>query len=113
MAIIKYNVNEDEIFKKLNITNGKALTVLAETSLRLCEPYTPFRTGTLIKSAIITSVFDKAILKWNVPYAQRLYYNPDFKFNGAPMRGAFWFERMKIDRATEIINEVRRIIKNG
>lgn len=84
---ITYNLNEDKAFKKLHIEpNGLAMQTLVETCLRFVEPYTPFRTGTLIKSAIITSNNLSGQIGWYTPYARRLYHHPEYNFNGAPMR---------------------------
>ena len=37
----------------------------------------------------------------------------DLIYNGAPMRGAHWFDRMKADRGQEIINGVQKMLNEG
>lgn len=37
----------------------------------------------------------------------------DLKYNGAPMRGAFWFERMKVDRGDDIVKGAEKVAKGG
>ena len=46
--------------------------------LRRCTPYVPMDTGELI---------------YKTPYARRWYHEPA-RFDGRPMRGNYWFERM-------------------
>lgn len=63
--------------------------------LRYCSPLVPFKTGALIGSGIINTIIGTGLVVYFTPYAARLYYNPQYNFNGAPLRGAYWFERMK------------------
>lgn len=84
--------------------------------LRLCSPYVPFQSGMLEKSGILGTVIGSGEVNYNSPYARYLYYGKlmvgrapkeltdiDLKFHGAPMRGAFWFERMKQDKKEQIL----------
>ena len=131
---ITYYLNEDKAFRKLHLEpNGLAMQTLTQSCLRYCEPYTPFRDGTLIRSGITTSDVDRGTIEWHTPYAQYLYYgklmvspttgsawakrgekkvltDKDLHYNEEPMRGAFWFERMKNDRIDDIINDVKGVI---
>jgi len=86
--------------------------------LRLCDPYIPFQTGMLIKSGILGTKIGSGTVKWIAPYARYMYYgmskkgNP-LKYNDAPMRGAFWFERMKAVNGRAIIAGARRMAGGG
>ena len=72
---ITYNLNTDKAFKRLNLEpDGLAMQTLIQTCLRYVEPYTPLKTGTLIRSVIYTSDGYKGTIEWNTPYAQYLYY---------------------------------------
>lgn len=62
--------------------------------LRLCDPFVPQDTGMLIGSGIRSTEIGSGKVIWYTPYARRWYYIPA-NFNGAPMRGNYWFERMK------------------
>lgn len=42
--------------------------------IRLMGPYTPFRTGSLERSAIISTVIGSGKVRQNTPYARYLYY---------------------------------------
>lgn len=71
--------------------------------LRRSDPYTPKRTGALIRSGILGTTIGSGEVRYVAPYSRRLYYNPQYHFNGAPKRGAKWFERMKIDHKDAIL----------
>lgn len=82
--------------------------------LKLCEPYVPMDTSMLIKSGILYTVPGSGQVIYNTPYARRHYYNQPLTdslgrhygpstFQGAPMRGAHWFERMKNEGGKEAI----------
>lgn len=63
--------------------------------LRRCDPMVPFKTGMLKQSGQLGTNIGSGIVQYIASYATRMYYAKDFKFNGAPTRGAQWFERMK------------------
>ncbi|MEG0304358.1 MAG: hypothetical protein RR576_01390 [Oscillospiraceae bacterium] len=81
----------------------KAQKFIDSEVLRHCTPYVPMDTTALIKSGILGTVIGSGEVNYITPYAARLYYNPQYNFNEAPQRGAFWFERMKIDHGSEIL----------
>lgn len=64
--------------------------------LRLCEPYTPMLTGMLIKSGQLGTELGNGDVAWIAPYAHRQYYlvrkTPS---TTGPLRGSYWFDRMK------------------
>lgn len=62
--------------------------------LRRCDPYIPMDTGELKRSGIRETKIGSGRVIWRTPYARRHYYRPA-KFQGAPKRGNYWFERMK------------------
>lgn len=89
--------------------------------LRLSDKYTPFQTGFLKKSGILGTDIGSGEVQWIAPYARYQYYGKamegkppkkvtdrDLQYNGAPQRGAFWFERMKVDHKQEILDGARR-----
>lgn len=92
--------------------------------LRLSDPYLPFQSGMLKKSGILGTVLGSGEVIYNAPYARYLYYgkvmvgrapkqltDTDLTFHGAPMRGAFWFERMKADKKDQILRGAAKIIQ--
>lgn len=71
--------------------------------LRLMQPYTPLRTGMLVKSATLGTVIGSGKIKQITPYAARQYYTTAATRSYDPRRGARWFERMKIDHKSYIL----------
>jgi hypothetical protein len=64
--------------------------------LRLSEPYTPLLTGTMIKSSQLGTVPGEGVVSWIAPYSRKRYYTPrKSPSTTGPLRGPFWFERMK------------------
>lgn len=73
---------------------GAAQKFIDSEVLRRCEPMVPLRDGFLIRSGTTSTKIGTGVVKYQTPYARRWYYRPA-KFTGAPMRGNYWFERMK------------------
>lgn len=112
---------------------GKVQKFIDSEVIRLCDPKVPFATGVLKHSAITASVIGQGMVVYATPYARYLYYGqvygpniPRYEagelagfwslpgkkkhptgrkltYNGAPERGALWFERMKAERGDDII----------
>lgn len=61
--------------------------------LKRCTPYIPWDTGTLNRSGQLHTAIGSGKVVYNTPYARRWYYEPA-KFQGAPRRGNYWFDRM-------------------
>jgi hypothetical protein len=78
--------------------------------LRLCEPYIPLRTSMLIKSGILGTDIGSGEVKWIAPYAKAQYYSPRKAGSmTGPLRGPFWFERMKVASGRKIVAGARKI----
>lgn len=76
---------------------GRVQTYVTNEVLRLADPYVPFdeanlyaNPGQLRNSGHI----EGTDVVWHTPYARRLYYHPEYNFQGAPMRGGNWVDRM-------------------
>lgn len=98
--------------------------------LRLCDPLIPFRTGMLIKSGILGTEIGSGEVKWIAPYARAQYYmkrksgiptvigkdkngkeiirNVGTPFE--PLRGPYWFERMKKVWGKKILDGAKEIV---
>lgn len=88
---------------KRNLMFGRAQSFVDSEVLRLMQPYTPQRTGMLIKSATLGTVIGSGRIKQTVPYAARQYYTTAATRSYDPRRGAYWFERMKADQKGTIL----------
>lgn len=71
--------------------------------LKLTDPYVPMDTGALKSSGVRHTSIGSGEVKYKTPYARRLYYNPQYNYDGAPKRGGRWFERMKSDHKLSIL----------
>ena len=83
--------------------------------LRLSEPFTPLRTGTLIKTGILGTDIGSGKVQWIAPYARSQYYFgrlPGVSQTG-PLRGRFWFERMKALHGEKIIAGAKKLAGGG
>ena len=114
---------------------GRVQKVVDNAVLHYCAPKVPLDTEYLIRSAITASVIGQGLIVYSAPYARYLYYGeiygpniPIFEggelagwrspkgkkkhptgrkltYQGAPERGALWFERMKAEHRDDIIEE--------
>ncbi len=91
--------NGDPLAKRNAI---KAQEFVDSETLRRCNPYVPKDTGELIRSGIRETRIGSGEVKYRTPYARRWYYT-HARFQGAPMRGSRWFERMKAAGGREAI----------
>lgn len=71
--------------------------------IRLTDPYVPFRTGATKDSAINNTVIGSGLITYATPYVRHIWKHPEWNFNGAPMRGAYWSQRSWADHGEEII----------
>lgn len=100
--------------------------------IRHCAPYAPHESGQMQKSATLGTVIGSGEIVYNSPYAKFLYYGKvmvspstgspwakkgerknltqrPLKFNGAPKRGAYWWERMKVDHGADILKGAEQL----
>jgi len=77
--------------------------------IRLSEPFTPLRTSMLIKSGTLGTQIGSGVVSWIAPYAAYQYYLArKIKSETGPLRGSFWFERMKQRFLTQIVLGARQ-----
>jgi hypothetical protein len=82
--------------------------------LRLCEPFTPMQTGMLIKSGILGTVIGSGRVSWIAPYARRQYYAARAPGSETgPLRGPFWFARMKAAYKSQILAGAKKLAGGG
>jgi hypothetical protein len=83
--------------------------------LTQCEKYTPLRTSMLIKSGTLGTDIGSGVVQWIAPYAKGQYYRgrlPGTSDTG-PLRGRFWFQRMKVNHGHSIIKKAKSIVRRG
>lgn len=57
---------------------GQVQRYIDSEVIRLMSPYTPFKSGTLERSAIVNTVIGSGKIKQSTPYARYLYYGEVF-----------------------------------
>lgn len=79
--------------------------------LALSEKFTPKLTGVLSVSGILGTIPGEGVVSWIAPYARRQYYMKNRKrpSNGEPLRGSFWFHRMKALYRRKIVEGAAKI----
>ena len=90
--------------------NGLVQQYIDSKCLEYCEPLVPKDSNALIESGIINTNIGSGLIKYRTPYARRWYYMPA-SFQEAPQRGNYWFERMKQQYATSILEGAARLLK--
>lgn len=80
--------------------------------LKLCAPKVPKDSNTLIESGNIHTKIGSGHLEYRTPYARRWYYM-SARFQEAPERGNYWFERMKQQYKEQILAGAKKIAGGG
>lgn len=88
---------------------GKVQKFIDSECLKLCDPKTPKDESILIKSGKINTELGSGWIIYKTPYARRLYYHPEYDFSGSPERGAYWFDRMKLQYKEQILKGATKI----
>lgn len=121
---IKVDINAKKILTSRGLGgSNKVQKHVASKVKSLSDKYTPFRGGDLMKAQIAP---DGSQIVYPGPHghyqwygkvmagrAPKKYTGGDLTYNGGPMRGPRWTERMMIDKRKEIENDVEQFINRG
>ena len=88
---------------------GQVQRYIDSEVLRLSDPYVPMDTGIAKSSGTRHTRIGSGNVIYKTPYIRKIYYNSHFNFQGAPMRGAYWFERMKSDHKMNILKGAAKL----
>lgn len=77
--------------------------------IRLTDPYVPFRTGATKDSALTNTVAGTGLVTYATPYVRRIWSHPEYNFNGAPQRGAYWAQRSWQENGDDIVRGAAHI----
>ncbi len=111
-----YDFDINKCMHRLGIDDGgRVQQFVTNEFMKNVQPYVPFdlaekyeNPGRLIDSCHIENETD---VVWNTPYARRLYYHPEYNFQGSPTRGGYWADRyMQNGGMEEIEQGARRIV---
>jgi 16S rRNA U516 pseudouridylate synthase RsuA-like enzyme len=122
---VTINIDAKKILSERGLGSSKKVQkYLASEVVRLSDKYVPMQQGMLKNQTQIAS--DGSQIVYTQPYAHYQYYGEvmagrapkdytgrKLTYNGAPMRGARWTERMLADKRKEIENSVEAYIKRG
>ncbi|MEE0944877.1 MAG: minor capsid protein [Clostridia bacterium] len=111
MAGISFTIKAPkEIIEGRGLGIGEEVQKLIDSEvLKRCEPFVPKNSGALISSAERATKIGSGKVTYDTHYAAYQYYGVSvngkaLKYNGAPSRGSFWFERMKAIHGNEILS---------
>lgn len=113
---------------------GPVQKFIDQECIRLMAPYTPFRSGTLERTATLGTKIGSGEINQIAPYARYQYYgklmvsaitgsawarmgekkvltDKDLEYDKSahPLAGKMWFERMKADHKEEILEGARKV----
>lgn len=110
---VKIEINStDEILKSRHLeTGGQGQQLFTSEVKRFSDAYTPFDSGTLAGG--VTIGVDS--ITYNAPYARYQFYGESkngkpLNYQGAPMRGKEWTNRMWQDRGKEVLQSVAAFV---
>lgn len=108
--VLVSGVNGKKVLDNHGLSEGGTIQKYIDSAvLRLCEPKVPKDEGDLIRSGITNTVIGSGEVRYRTPYARRWYYMPA-EFQDAPVRGNYWFERMKKQGGKEqILREAAKL----
>lgn len=107
---VRVSIDMSNAFKKFSPTRMmKAKVFIASEIVRLTDPFVPFDEGWLKNSVTISP--GGSFISYNMPYARRLYFNPQYNFKGAPQRGGLWVERSLAINRKDIIAAVKKYME--
>lgn len=105
--MLKFNVKLDVPMNEIQSNYQKAIErtqyILDEQILKDSNYYIPMDERELMNSSLRASEVGNGLLRWDTPYARRLYYNPQYNFqkDENPNASGLWFEKAKAYRAPE------------
>ena len=119
--------NTEQILKAHGLDeHGSIQKSIDNEVLKRCSKYLPFETGALMDMGIMGTVIGSGDVAWLGVKPRYLYHgkvmvgpapkkvtNKDLTYNGAPLRGSHWFERMKEAEGQEIVKGVQNLVDKG
>lgn len=100
---IEWNPNFTNVYRR---RFNNAQKVIDSEVVRVCEPYIPLITGTLIKTGILGTQYGSGLVQWIAPYAKKIYYSPrPVGRDTGPLRGHRWFDRAMVDHKQDIVRK--------
>lgn len=81
---------------KWELSYSRAQEFVDSQVLAYSEPFIPLETGMLIQSGILGTDVGSGLVSWIAPYARyQFYLKRKTQSTTGPLRGSYWFQRMK------------------
>lgn len=112
---VKGSFNDAAAKARISAAVHKAQLKLDQQVITDSNFYCPLKTGTLQKSAIISTVIGSGIVIWRTPYARAQYYGINFDRSKDPNPNACakWFEAAKARKMKDWEKSVNDTVKNS
>lgn len=94
-------------------SGGRVQRYIATQLVGMFDNYVPLRSGVLKGSATRNLASPYKEIIYDGPYAARMYYNPQYRFNEAPKRGGYWDKRAWADNSDNFIRNLQMFIDRG
>lgn len=114
-TIVAFNIPQrEEIITHFGLDiGGRTQKVIDSAFMSYLEPYMPKDTGTMIDLMFAQNQPGKGEININVPYAQYVYdgvsvSGKPLNYQGAPMRGANYVDRMLADHFNDILTQAQK-----
>lgn len=100
---VKIDANTSEWSAQQEKAIQKAQYALDSQVLKDSNYFIPKDTGNLEQSSLRASDIGGGLIRWDTPYARRLYYHPEYNFqkDENPNARGLWFEEAKARYATD------------
>lgn len=107
---MKVEVDLSGTYKKLKKGKNKTQASFDQQVLKDSNFFAPQDTSALINSSLIASRIGEGVLIWDVSYARKLYWNPQYNFSKDknPNAQGLWFEAAKAMFISDWIKIVRK-----
>lgn len=106
-------IDVEKCVGRFDVRFSRAQKFLDSEVLRDSSPYTPMKTGWLMKSGNTGTVIGSGKVEYTAPHAKKNYYGLSFNFSKEkhPQACAQWFEPAKATKKDAWIKGVNAIIR--
>lgn len=120
MVTMKHDFDKTiQRYEKALAKGGMVQSYIDTTVIKGIEPYVPFKSGNLSRSAKVSNNKGPGMITWTAPQARYLWYGKsktgkDLVYNkaGHPLAGKMWTERYKADHMSELKQMIVRKVKS-